>query len=122
MEIESLISAIISFPVKFLSLGNISIRSFLKDVGYFEDYDQVHEDNIAKALVQSPEYIDAWIGWSEDKRVTAGWCIQKKENGYYLVRYYPPNKDYIQMSYSNITNACAAFIKREVEDVRNSIY
>jgi ABC-type Fe3+ transport system substrate-binding protein len=68
MEIESLISEITSFPVKFLSLGNISFYTFLKDIGYFKDYNQVNEDNVAEALVQNPEYIDAWIGWSEDKR------------------------------------------------------
>ena len=122
MEIESLINEIISFPEKFLRLGNISIYPFLKDIGYFKDYDQVQEDNIAKALIQQPEYINTWFGWSEDKRVTSGWYIQDKEDGNFLVGYFPKNDEHPQVLYTNITNACAGFIKREIEDVRIRIH
>jgi hypothetical protein len=121
MGIKSLINEIISFPEKFRS-GNISIYSFLKGVGYFEDYDQVQEDNIAKALIQHPEYINTWFGWSEDKRVTSGWYIQDKEDGNYIVGYSPKNDKHPQMSYTNITKACAGFIKREIEDVRTRMH
>ena len=121
MELESLINEIISFPVKFYSLGNISIYSFLSNVGYLEHYNQVQDDSIATALAQSPEYIDAWFDWSENKRVTSGWYIEKGENAHYIVGFYPPSESHPPVYYADITKACTVFIIKEIESVRTGI-
>ena len=120
MAIGSLINEIISFPLKFNNLEDISLYSFLKEIGYFKHYNEVYENDVAKTLIQHPECINAWLNWSENKRVTSGWYIQNQENGHYVVGYYPSYEGNTQIFYSDITNACAAFIIKEIEAVRNS--
>lgn len=118
MDSDLMINEIISFPGEFRRLGNISINSFLKNIGYFKNYDQVQEENLTNALTDNPKYIDKWLGWSEDKRVSSGWYFEQKENGVYVVGYYPKNEMFPEIEFYDITNACAAFIKREIENVR----
>jgi hypothetical protein len=119
MDNDLMINEIISFPGEFHRLGNISINSFLKDIGYFKNHNQVQEENLTNALIDNPKYIDQWLVWSEDKRVSSGWYFKQRENGVYVVGYYPKNERFSEIEFDDVTNACAAFIKRAIEDVRS---
>lgn len=92
--------------------------SLLKESGYFEMYDQVNEAEITKALNEHPECINDWIMLSEDKRCSSGWYITENENGKYIVGYYPAEEFEIT-EYCDVKEACAAFIKLEIEAIRN---
>lgn len=120
MKTEIIISKIVSLPEKFYINGNISIYSLLKETGYFEIYDQVNEVNILKELVRNPEYITHWMRWSADKRNSAGWYFKRSGQNTYIIGYYPAKENLKTIEYSDIKDACAAFIKREIEDIRNS--
>lgn len=120
MNKETLISSIVNLPENFYSLGNISIYSLLKETGYFEMYNQVDEINIVKELIRNPEYINQWLSWSEDKRSCSGWYFKQNGDNKYIVGYYPAKEDLKTIEYSDIKEACAAFIKREIEDIRKN--
>lgn len=120
MNTNDMISNIVSLPEKFESIGDISIYSLLKEMGYFEIYDQINEADILDRLIKNPEYINQWLNWSEDKRSSSGWYFKKNENDNYIVGYFSIKEDHKIMEYSNIKEACASFIKREIEEIRKS--
>jgi hypothetical protein len=120
MNTETIISSIVNLPDKFYNIGNASIYSLLKETGYFENHKDVNETTILKYLVNHAECVNQWLCWSEDKRSTSGWYLRKNEDGKYIVGYFPIEKKFQSIEYSDITEACTAFIKREIEDIRKS--
>ena len=118
MDTDSLIRRIIALPRQFKEAGNKSIVALLKESGYFEYFDNVNENNIAIILGESPEMIDDWLIWSADKRVSSGWYILEKKENQYIVGYWPKNK-FEELHFSDKRLACASFIKREIEGIRD---
>lgn len=119
MITNNIIKNIISLPEKFYALGNVSIYSLLKETGYFEMHNQVDEATILDELNRHPDYINQWLNWSDNKR-TSGWYFKQKDNGEYVVGYFPIRENLKQIESFDSKEACAAFIKREIEEIRKS--
>lgn len=120
MNTSNLIKRILSLPEKFYELGNVSIYSLLKETGYFEMHSQINEAFILGEINKHPECISYWLNWSNNKRTTSGWYFRQNENGKYIVGYFPAREESKQIEYSDSKEACAAFIKREIEEIRKS--
>jgi hypothetical protein len=120
MSINNITKNILSLPEKFYALRNVSIYDLLKETGYFELYSQINEATFLDELNKNPEQINYWLNWSNDKRTTSGWYIKEDENGKYVVGYFPSSEQSNQMEYSDLNEACAAFVKREIEEIRKS--
>jgi hypothetical protein len=120
MSIDQTISHLIHLPRNFNNPGNASVYSLLRDSGYFAVHDQVTEDALHQALLRHPECVDEWMSFSEEKRASAGWFFRKGPKGY-EVGYFPVTSSGHQpVDYADGVAACAAFIKREVEDIRTA--
>ncbi len=117
MNKADLINKIIYLPKQFHSLGNVSMYSLLEESGYFEMYDQVNEVDIMKGITENSECINDWIILSEDKRCS-GWYITQNSIGGYVVGYFPETENFKLTTYIDVKEACAAFIKREIESIR----
>jgi hypothetical protein len=113
---------IVIMPRRFHSLGNISIFSLLEETGYFELHDQILKHDIRTALLCCPECVQEWIQYSEDKRSSNGWYLTLNEEGLYETAYFDikaaPNTTN-RVQYENATDACAAYIKHEIESIRS---
>ena len=120
MNTETIISSIVNLPDRFYNIGNISIYLLLKETGYFEKHNEVNEANILQYLVNHTEYVNQWLCWAEDKRSSSGWYFKESEDRKYIVGYFPVKEDYTPVEYSDINEACTAFIKREIEDIRKN--
>ena len=107
-------------PSRFYTERNVSIYALLKETGYFELHNEISESNIYEVLIQHPECINQWLSWSEDKRSSSGWYFKQDEDGKYIVGFFPTSKDFNVNIYSDKTEACAVFIKREIEDIRDN--
>ncbi len=120
METTNNIAGTILFlPSEFKSPENDqSIYSLLQNTGYFDLYDQVQENQITEALAEHSECIDHWMEWSEDKRSGSGWYFIQNDQGKYIVGYYPEQEGFEPIEYAERKEACAAYIKREIEDIR----
>jgi hypothetical protein len=118
MNKSYIIKNIIFLPKRF-SEGNTSIYSLLKESGYFEQHNQISETDIFEELLQHLECIEQWISLSDDKRCSSGWYFKQADNGRYIVGYFPPKGNLNTSEYNNKIEACAAFIKREIEYIRN---
>lgn len=117
MKKPHIIRDIIFLPKRF-SEGNDSIYSLLKDSGYFELHNQISEADIFEKLTQHLECVDEWLSLSEDKRSSSGWYFKQNDNGKYVVGYFPPKGNLEMTEYLDKVEACTAFIKREIEDIR----
>ncbi|MDR0715109.1 MAG: hypothetical protein LBF89_12785 [Bacteroidales bacterium] len=120
MEKMQVVKNIIFLPKRFYTERDVSMYSLLKESGYFELHNQISETDIIGDIIQHPECIDQWLILSADKRCSSGWYFEQMNNDKYIIGYYPPSsqENLKTMEYLNKFEACAAFIKREIEDIR----
>lgn len=121
MNLDNTIDKIIYLPKEFSKKGDTSIYDLLKKSGYFEKFNQISEDKILKAVKENPLCINDWLLWSENKRSDSGWYFKKYSDNKYAVGNLISGKGNIQeIEYSDASVACAAFIKKEIEDIRTA--
>jgi hypothetical protein len=118
VNVQKIADEIATLPRTFSLRANVSILALLRDRGYFEAHDQIPEAEIRAALIRSPEGVQQWMQYSGDKRAT-GWYVTQDDEGRYEVGCVVEGGDRCsQVEYKDRTDACAAFIKREIEDIR----
>lgn len=122
MDLKDVIKKIILLPVDFNATGNNkSICSLLRDTEYYETYNTVTENAIELELTNQTQYIAPWLIWSENKRSNNGWYFLKKKNNKFVVGYLRPDgKVEMNIEFDNSIEACAHYIKKEIESIRNS--
>ena len=119
MKKHNILRDIVFLPKRF-SEGNTSMYSLLKESGYFELHNQISEVDILEVLNENLECIDQWLNLSEDKRSSSGWYFKQNDNGKFVVGYYPSDGNFQLYEYNDELEACAVFIKQEIDDIRNS--
>ncbi|MCL2745213.1 MAG: hypothetical protein FWE67_15325 [Planctomycetaceae bacterium] len=118
MEKFQTIKDIIFLPKKYYN-GNSSPYAILKASGYFEWHDKINENDIFEVLTQHLECINQWLCFSADKRC-CGWYFTE-EKGKNIVGNYSSQGGYEQViEFLDKIEACAAFIKREIEEIRDT--
>jgi hypothetical protein len=114
-----MLTLLITLPQRFQSLGNVSIFSLVDATGYFGLHDQISQADIRAALVRCPECVHGWFQYSEDKRIPSGWFLAENDEGCYETGFIVDACTRTnRMQYDNAIDACAAFIKHELEDMR----
>jgi hypothetical protein len=112
---------IVTIPQRFHRLGNVSIFSLLEATGYFGRHDQISEGDIRAALLRRPECVKDWMQYAEDKRTSSGWYVTQNDEGCYETGYITDARTGTnRVQYENAVDACAAFIKREIESIRQA--
>lgn len=119
MKISDTIDGLVHIPREYYSKDTVSFLQLLKDTGYWDVHDQISVEDIREALTRDPECVDEWIQYSEDQRTDAGWCINEMENKKYVVRYKIRDAHFVTHGeYGDRLEACAVYIKLEIEDTR----
>jgi hypothetical protein len=117
--IDNVIENILYMPSKFHSLGDISMLELFRESGYIQAHTFITTENIKSALVNHQECVRDWIISSGDKRVSSGWFILDQDNGKYIVGYFSRTERFELPEFDNVEDACAEYIKRELESFRN---
>lgn len=118
-NVKLIIADVIGVPRQFSEHGNITFYSLLKETGYFDVHDKVSVIAIRDALHTDSDRVIDWLQLSEDKRSNAGWYFRRSDEGDYEVGYFSlKTNDITSVKYSDSIEACAAFIKHEIEEVR----
>jgi hypothetical protein len=117
MELNTVILNVIDLPKKFRFSNDKSIFALLAETGYFDMHAQISERAVYDELSERRDYISEWLRFSEDKR-SPGWFLSRRADGKYLVGNTAGSGDPI--SYEDEVAACAAFIKREIDSIRQS--
>jgi hypothetical protein len=113
---NEIIIKILCLPHDFKN-KNKSQDDLLLESGYFEFFNQITEAELILMLKQNPEVINDWLQFSEDGR-DYGWYFTKGKDGKCFVGHYPEGREFIEINTSDEFLACAAFIKRKIEDIR----
>jgi hypothetical protein len=116
--IEKVIERIVHIPYDFHQIKTKSTYTLLLESGYFEVYDQIDENKIIEALKKQPHLIAQWLQWSEDNRSSPSWYFTKGDDGKCFVGHWPEGKEFKEINTSDEFIACAAFIKRDIEQTR----
>lgn len=121
MHDEDVADRLLRIPTDSHKPDGVSVWQLVQDTGYFEAYDRVSVAVIRGALDRYPEKVGDWLLYSEDKRCSSGWYIRKHYGEEFDVGFYPDSSGIEPEYYSNRLDACAAFIKHEVEEIRHGI-
>ena len=109
---------IVTIPRKFHT-RDMSVFDLLKETGYCELHDQVLVSDIRKALARDPACVQEWMQYSDDQRCSSSWYFGfdddegRYEVGFFDIKADPNSSNRVQ--YENATDACAAFIKHQIE-------
>ncbi len=101
-------------PLDFQEVGSKSLLQLINESGYHDDPNAVTESALADTLVNHPDYCDAWIGYSQDRRSSCGWTIQQRD-AEFVVQYYPNGSTTLR--FADKSAACAAFAFRELHSL-----
>ena len=72
----------------------------------------------AKHSCVAPNVSKSGCRYSEDKRTSSGWYITENDEGSYEVGYVTQGGHLRQrLVYDTLVDACAAFVKREIENI-----
>ncbi len=120
MSIENIVEKIVSMP-RDLARANKSAARLLQESGYLKSPAGITIEALVEALEKSPHYIEEWLTWSNNKRVSAGWYFQLSGSGNYIVGYFSGTERPPPSTYVSAQTAAANFIKCEIEDIRRSM-
>jgi len=116
--IECVIEKIIQIAHLYNKKGNVTINALIKESGYPSMSDQITETEIEAFLRRSPNLINEWLIWSEFKPAYPTWRFWKEDDGNYFVEYPTTGKELGNIVTTDKFKACAAFIKRELENFK----
>ena len=115
-QIYEMVKKLVHIPDDFNRRRDVSEVVLVFESGYLERHNEIDEDTIAEVLREYPDLIRIWMQWSEDKRSLPTWhFFWDKDENYYYVDYSAPGKENQHVRTQDGFQACAAFIKREIE-------
>ena len=117
MDVREVAQAVCRMASDFYRLGNVSMLDLTKASGYLEDPSSVRERELFNALRTEPELVESWLIHSDNKRVRCGWAFVRSRSEWRVI--FPNGRKY--KSFADRLEACAFFIKQEVEAFRSSI-
>lgn len=83
----------------------------MEEARYFENPTAVTESAIQSCIAQHPDFCDAWIGYSQDRRTDSGWVIDE-QNDVFTLFYYPNGST--KLKFDDRSAASATFAIREL--------
>jgi len=97
--------------------------TLLRETGYFELHDQVSVNDIREAFTRDPACVQEWMQYVDDLRCSSSWYFDfDNDENQYEVGFFDiktdPNRSH-RVQYENATDACAAYIKHEIESIRS---
>ena len=115
MDVDDIILKVVRLPETLRHEPSQSISSLLKASGYLEIHGDIDKPKILKVVRAHPEYVASWLQWSDDIRSSPNPYFMQPDDGRAIVGFYPGN--YFKV-YSDICEACAVFIKLQLETIR----
>jgi hypothetical protein len=112
------IEKIIWFANDFFT-KNATMNQVITESQYVYLHNDITEVALEQALIASPQVTDAWLKWSEFKPVSDTWRFYENEDGSFQVWHSSYKRDDDILNTVNKFEACAAFIKREMETFRS---
>ncbi len=114
-NLTSVVTAACRLPIDF-SRGSVSAIELLVRSGYLTVRRDITLERLSDCLAMHPEWIDAWLQWSEDNRSSPSWYIETLGPDEFEVGHYNGGRS-SQMQFDDRVRACAEFVSRELEQL-----
>ena len=114
---DDVVTAVCRLAFDFYAARTVSPVQLVARSGYGRHRDEVTVPRLERCLAEYPEWVNAWLDYSEDKRSSPGWYIQGRERISFLVGYHEGRSSRPPMRFDNKVRACAEFVRREVDDI-----
>ncbi len=114
--LDETVARVCHLACNFYAVGNPSPSDLFKASGYREHRDAVGESILHGYLSRHSELIDGWRRYSEDKRCD-GWYFAEEPGGTYRVGHAPKVVSKNERRFADRAEACAAFVKCEMESL-----
>jgi len=101
-------------PMDYESFGTKSAVELIARSGYRDRWRSITVRLLADTLGRHPDWVDAWIQWSADKRTSSGWYIRRCGESAFDVG---SHLDVPPVRYGDRTHACAAFVRHELASI-----
>jgi len=108
---------VVSLAGRYRKQEDLSIYEMLKRTGYPERRGALTIETIRKALAKSSEHLSEWLEYSADKRSSTGWYIREENGRFEVGNVDSSGRLAEQRSYSDLVEACADFIQRELDQI-----
>jgi len=118
---QDVAAAVARIPWDFETRGDVSFHALLIASGYADEHGGVDVSMIEDALRAHPEFVGDWLEYSEAKRSSAGWFIRKAASGGWEVGYVAEGAFEEVSVYQDELEACAVFVKKEIDAVMASV-
>lgn len=118
LETKATVEAVARLPRTFHSRGDLSAYAILEQSGYFDRHADVTPDMLAAILGSDPSLVDEWLAFSENKRTSSGWYFRQGATGFTVGFVGDAGNKVDESNYTDPIEACAKFIKGEVEEMR----
>ncbi len=97
---------------------NLSQLALLEASGNRGHSQAINAVEIKGYVAQHPELVGRWIRYSADKRVDQGWYFTADSAaGPFVVGHFPGDPSKPDETFSDGVEACARFIKNELDDI-----
>jgi hypothetical protein len=117
-EAQVTAEAVARLPRTFHTRGDLSAYAILEQSGYFDRHVHVTPDLLAAVLASDASLVDDWLALSENKRTSSGWYFRQNPTGFTVAFVDEAGNKVDERIYADRIEACAEFIKREVEEMR----
>lgn len=116
--VQDVVGKVCSIPSDQNKRGDVSVVYLLEESGYDSVREAVTVPLIQRHLQAHPHLMDVWADYSADQRCSGGWFFDHRHSttGYYTSR---AGQSHEQV-FSNRSQACAEFIKHELESWREN--
>jgi hypothetical protein len=111
---SAMIEAICRLPQTLRAREDSSWNSLLTEVGFIRGSTTLDPAVIVSYLEAHPDLIEAWLGYSEDKRTSSGWYITQAGAAGYEIGHFPHGP---RLTVATPAAAVAQFIVRELSSM-----
>jgi hypothetical protein len=119
-DVAEIVRKIIAIPRLFEETQK-KVSDLLLESGYLDNPEAVTIDSLVHGFRESPESVNSWLAWSDNKRSDAGWYFQNRKETKYAVGYFPRTNNVPEQEYTDAFIAAAHFVKHELEDFGESV-
>jgi hypothetical protein len=95
----------------------VSAYALLQRSGYFDRHAEITPALLQAVLSDDPTLVRDWLDYSENKRTGSGWYFRRASPGFEVGSLAREGK-VDDRTYADSIEACAVFIKREIEEMR----
>lgn len=121
-ETRATAEAVARLSRTFLGRGDLSAYAILEQSGYLDRHADVTPDLLREILSGDASLVDDWLAFSENKRTTSGWYFRKEAAGFRVGFFVGDAGNKAgENARTDRVHACAEFIKKEVEDMRQQL-